>query len=134
MSTWTPSRRNLAEVLKDIQADFVLKVHSDVWMIEDLGDDDSWHVFTPYVLDDGDGLAITLKYKNKQWTLSDEAHTYLASFLDMGLPKYRKQVASISAQYNIQDDKGNLKLLVKDNQFGDALFTFTQALLAIANL
>jgi len=34
-----------------------------------------YRVFTPFVFDDGDNLAIVLKDEDGAWTLTDEGHT-----------------------------------------------------------
>ena len=36
-----------------------------------------FRVFTPFVFEDGDHIAIVLKQENGHWVLSDEAHTYM---------------------------------------------------------
>ena len=36
---------------------------------------DRYRVFTPFLFDDGDHLAIVLKRESSRWLLSDEGHT-----------------------------------------------------------
>ncbi|MCP4548421.1 MAG: DUF1828 domain-containing protein, partial [bacterium] len=38
---------------------------------------DRYRVFTPFLFEDGDHLAIVLKKEGPGWVLSDEAHTYM---------------------------------------------------------
>ena len=38
---------------------------------------DRYRVFTPFLLDDGDHLAIVLKQEDSRWVLSDEGHTFM---------------------------------------------------------
>ena len=36
-----------------------------------------FRVFTPFVFDDGDHLAVVLRKEDAKWALSDEGHTYM---------------------------------------------------------
>ena len=36
-----------------------------------------YRVFTPFLFDDGDHLAIVLSRRDEHWVLTDEAHTYM---------------------------------------------------------
>jgi Domain of unknown function DUF1828 len=40
-------------------------------------------VFTPFMLEDGDHLAIVLRKESEAWTLSDEGHTYMHPTYDL---------------------------------------------------
>ena len=38
---------------------------------------DRFRVFTPFLFEDGDHLAIVLRRENGRWILSDEGHTFM---------------------------------------------------------
>ena len=44
---------------------------------------DRYRVFTPFMFDDGDHLAIVLRKESGRWTLSDEGHTYMHLTYDL---------------------------------------------------
>ena len=45
-----------------------------------------FRVFTPFVFDDGDHLAVVLRKEDAGWALSDEGHTYMHLALDIDEP------------------------------------------------
>jgi len=42
-----------------------------------------FRVFTPFMFEDGDHLAIVLKREQEHWMLSDEGHTYMHLTYDL---------------------------------------------------
>ena len=62
-------------VIGDIQRDFREKVCESVSLRRE--GVDRYRVFTPFVFDDGDHLAIVLKREQNDWILSDEGHTLM---------------------------------------------------------
>ena len=42
-----------------------------------------YRVFTPFLFEDGDHLAIVLRKERVRWVLSDEAHTYMHLTYDL---------------------------------------------------
>ena len=63
------------ESLETIQQDFHRKVSQKIRLSGE--GIDRFRVFTPFLFDDGDHLAIVLKKDGPRWVLSDEAHTYM---------------------------------------------------------
>ena len=93
-------------------------------------------VFTPFCFDDGDHLTILLKQDGTRWFLSDEAHTYMRLSFDMDVQELlrgprRKIIAATLEKFQIEDRDGELLLDLSGRQYGDALDSFIQALLAI---
>ena len=71
--------------------------------------------------------------------LSDEAHTYMHLTYDIDegdLHRGTRQkiISNALSVFNIDDSDGELLLGVRDHQFGDALFSFVQALLKITDV
>lgn len=95
---------------------------------------DRFRVLTPFVLDDGDHLAIVLKKEGTRWVLSDEAHTYMhlsddieEKDLQRGIRE--KVISNALSAFGIEDREGELVLEVPEGRYGDTLCSFVQGLL-----
>ena len=123
-----------AMLIDRIERDFREKVSDDVRLIaEGAG---RYQVFTPFCFNDGDHLSIVLKQDGTRWYLSDEAHTYMRISFDIDVQELlrgprQKIIAKTLAEYGIEDRDGELLLEPSDEQYGDALNSFIQALLTI---
>lgn len=98
-----------------------------------------YRVFTPFTFDDGDGLSIVLKKDGGGWVLSDEANTYMRLTYDMDEQDFSRGqrqliIANALSMFQVEDRKGELVLAVPDAMYGDALFSFVQAILKIADV
>ena len=100
---------------------------------------DRFRVFTPFVFDDGDHLAIVLRKDDVGWVLSDEGHTYMHLARDLDEPDStdgtrRKIVSDVLTAFGIKDRGEELILRVRDHHYGDALYAFVQGLLRVAGV
>lgn len=100
---------------------------------------DRFRVFTPFLFEDGDHLAIVLKSENSHWVLTDEAHTFMHITYDMDekdLQRGTRQqiIAKALSMFRVQDRDGELALVVEDGRYGDALYSFVQALLKVSDV
>jgi hypothetical protein len=100
---------------------------------------DRFRVFTPFLFEDGDHLAIILKHTNSEWVLSDEGHTYMHLTYDLDekdLQRGTRQkiITNALSMFRIEDCDGELLLRVADAQFGDALYSFIQALMKVTDV
>lgn len=98
-----------------------------------------YRVFTPFLFEDGDHLAVVLRQDNGSWVLSDEGHTYMHLSYDLDerdLQSGTRQriISNALAAFRVEDRKGELVLPVPGNQYGDALYSFVQALLKISDV
>ncbi len=98
-----------------------------------------FRVFTPFQFDDGDHVAIVLKKEGARWVLSDEAHTYMHLTYDIDEQELRrgkrqKIISNALSSFRIEDRDGELVLNVPDERYGDALYSFVQALLKISDV
>ena len=98
-----------------------------------------YRVFTPFRFEDGDHLSVVLKRGMLGWFLSDEGHTYMRLTYDIDeadlLSGTRQQIISDAlAVYQVEDRNGELAIDIADNRYGDALFSFVQALLKITDV
>ena len=120
-----------------IERDFKVKVCEKVTIApEGL---DRRRVFTPFMFDDGDHLSIVLKKDGAGWILSDEGNTYMRLTCDIDEQSLRegKRHAIISnalSLFDVEDRDGELVIPVRDGLYGDALFSFVQAILKIADV
>lgn len=100
---------------------------------------DRFRVFTPFLFEDGDHLAIVLKRENSTWTLSDEGHTYMHLTYDLDEKDLQrgtrqKVISNALSMFRIEDREGELLLRIADEQFGDALYSFIQALMKVTDV
>jgi hypothetical protein len=122
---------------EDLERDFKRKVCEQVRLVpEGMG---RYRVFTPFKFEDGDHLAIVLKRLDDSWLLSDEGHTFMHVSYDLDerdLQRGTRQrilVNTLSA-FSVEDREGELELEIPDERFGDALYSFIQALLKVSDL
>ena len=120
-----------------IERDFQKKVSAQIRLhAEGLN---RFRVFTPFLFEDGDHLVIVLKRKGAQWVLSDEAHTFMRLTYDID-EQYllrgtrQKIISNALSTFGVEDRNGELTLSVPDGRYGDALYSFVQALLKIADV
>ncbi|MCY4254791.1 MAG: DUF1828 domain-containing protein [Gammaproteobacteria bacterium] len=100
---------------------------------------DRFRVLTPFQFDDGDHLVIVLRRNGARWVLSDEAHTYMhltyqMDEKDLHRGTRQKIISSVLSTFQIEDRDGELVLNVPNERYGDALYSFVQALLKISDV
>lgn len=100
---------------------------------------DRYRVFTPFHFDDGDCLSIVLKKDVSGWVLSDEGHTFLRLSYDieekdLARGTRQKVISNALSTFQVSDREGELVLPVRENQYGDALYSFIQAMLKISDI
>ena len=118
-----------------IERSFREEVSNDVRLVAEGAD--RYLVFTPFYFDDGDHLTILLKRDGTRWVLSDEAHTLMRLSFDIDYEELeqgssRKSIVATLADFQIEDRDGELILDLTGKQYGVALRSYVQALLAIA--
>lgn len=100
---------------------------------------DRYRVFTPFLFEDGDHLSIVLRRGNSMWLLSDEGHTYMHLTYDIDekdLQKGNRQkiITNALSVFKVEDRDGELILGIQEDRYGDALYSFAQALLKITDV
>jgi hypothetical protein len=100
---------------------------------------DRYRIFSPFLFEDGDHLAIVLKREQSGWILSDEGHTFMhltydIEEKDLQRGTRQKVITNTLALFQVEDREGELLLRVRDDQFGDALYSFIQALMKVADV
>jgi hypothetical protein len=120
-----------------IERDFREKVCAQIRLAaEGLG---RFRVFTPFRFEDGDHLAIVLKQENGSWVLTDEGHTYMHLTYDLDerdLQRGTRQkiIANALSAFSVEDREGELVLRIPEQRYGDALYSYVQALLKISDV
>jgi len=120
-----------------VEREFAGKIHEQVRLVP-LGGE-RYRVLTPFVLDDGDHLAIVLKREGDQWLLTDQGHTlmrlsYRLSDEDLNQPIARRIFQQSLETFGCENRDGELLLRVPDQNYDVALFPFVQMLLRIEDL
>ena len=123
--------------IKSIEQDFIDKVSAKVRVVPN--GTDRFRVFTPFRFDDGDHITVVLKKEQGGWVLSDEGHTYMHLTYDIDERKLfsgtRERIISNALDtFNVRDRFGELILRVQDDRFGDALYSFAQALVRMGDV
>lgn len=123
--------------IETIERDFHEKVSAKVRLKPE--GVERFRVFTPFLFDDGDHLAIVLKKEGARWVLSDEAHTYMHLTYDIDERDLhggtrQKIISNALSTFQIEDRDGELVLDVPDERYGDALYSFIQGLLKISDV
>lgn len=100
---------------------------------------DRYRVFTPFLFEDGDHLAVVLKRENGHWILSDEGHTYMHLTYDIDekdLQRGTRQkiITNALSAFGVEDRGGELLIKISENRYGDALYNYVQALLKISDI
>ena len=123
--------------IETIERDFHRKVPQKIRLAGD--GTDRFRVFTPFLFDDGDHLAIVLKKEGTRWVFSDEGHTCMHLVCDIDEKDLRrvtrqKIISNALSTFGIEDQEGELVLVVPEERYGDALYSFVQGLLKITNV
>jgi len=98
-----------------------------------------YRVVTPFMFGDGDHLVIAMKPEGGKWILSDEGHTFMhltysMDEKDLQRGTRQKIIANTLSAYGVSDRDGELILRVENGEYGDALYSFVQALLKITDV
>ena len=97
-----------------------------------------YRVFTPFAFDDGDNLAIVLKNEDGNWTLTDEGHTlmhltYSIDARELERGTRQRVIASVISRFGLENNHGELAIRIAGDRFGDALWSFIQALIKLSD-
>lgn len=89
-------------------------------------------VYTPFMFDDGDHYVVILRKHGDEWMLSDEGHTLMHlsySGLDLATGTRARIIEEAITANGVELLGGELSLRVPHDDFGNALFSFVQALI-----
>jgi len=123
--------------IKFIEKEFKKKV-SDQISIEAEGIN-RYRIFSPFLYNDGDHFSIVLKTTPKGWILTDEGNTYmhLSYYLDVNdldRGTREKIIRSTLSCFGVNEKDGALVSEIKDNDFGNAFYSYIQSLIKISDV
>lgn len=107
---------------------------------------DRYLVHVPFTFADGDHYVVLLKRDDGQpacaehadrWVLTDEGHTFM--HVSYEVPEFdrgtrRAIIDRVLAGLGIEDRQGELRLLIPEGRYGDALFSYLQAITRITDV
>jgi hypothetical protein len=122
-------------IIDTIEADFRQKIGDSVRLMNE--GVNRYRVFTPFLFEDGDHMAVVLRHEDNHWVLSDEGHTYMHLTYDLDekdLMRGNRQkiIGNALSIFSVEDRQGELCMPIPQEQYGDALFSFIQELLKIS--
>lgn len=93
----------------------------------------------PFTFTDGDHYVVILRQEGQKWILSDEGHTLMHLSYELREREYeagnrRKIIDEVLTSYQIENRDGELVLSIPQGRYGDALFTFVQAITRITDM
>ncbi|MBN2238417.1 MAG: DUF1828 domain-containing protein [Dehalococcoidales bacterium] len=96
-------------------------------------------VHVPFTFTDGDHYVVILRQEEQSWVLSDEGHTLMHLSYELRSMEFeqgnrRKILDEILGFYRIENRSGELVLVIPQERYGDALFTFVQAITRITDV
>ncbi len=121
-----------------VEKDFKKKVCDKIRIITE--GKERFRIFTPFMFEDGDHLAILMKISPKgKWVISDEGHTFMHLSYDIDVKDLEKGtrqkiVSSALSTFGIKDEEGELIAEVENESYGDALYSFIQGALRITDV
>lgn len=123
--------------IQGIEQNFKQKVCDRVRLVSE--GIERYRIFTPFMFEDGDHLAIVLKKENGHWVLSDEGHTYMHLTYDLDekdLQRGSRQkiITNALTAFEVRDHSGELQIEIPEDHYGNALYSFVQALLRISDV
>lgn len=98
-----------------------------------------YSVHVPFSFTDGDHYVIILRQEGKKWVLSDEGHTFMHLSYELRAMEFeegnrRKIIDEVLNSYQIENRGGELVLTIPPSRYGDALFTFVEAITRITDI
>ncbi len=96
-------------------------------------------VQVPFTFTDGDHYVVILRQEGQNWILSDEGHTLMHLSYELREREYeagnrQKIIDEVLTSYQIKNTDGELVLIIPPGRYGDALFTFVQAITRITDM
>jgi len=98
---------------------------------------DRYIVHTPFMFDDGDHFVVLLRKNGSGWFITDEGHTFMHlsySGTDISKGSRAKIVEESLATHRVENRNGELRITVPRADFGDALYSYLQALSMISTV
>lgn len=98
---------------------------------------DQFVVLQPFTFDDGDHFVVVLRKEGPNWLFTDEGHTLMhVQYDDIDITHGTRAsiLDSVLSSFSVQNRSGELQIVVPEGRFGDAFYSFVQALNKISDL
>ncbi|GAB4206413.1 MAG: hypothetical protein Fur0023_16280 [Bacteroidia bacterium] len=98
-----------------------------------------YQVFTPFTFDDGDNYVVILKIQNDNIIITDEGHTLMHLSYKLDINSFfkgnkNKILNSILNQFDLLLDDGEIKIISKIDNIGNAFYSFIQGIIKITDI
>lgn len=122
--------------LEDIEKEFKESAFGKISLIN--SGINRYVINVPFTFDDGDHYVVILRKNGVGWVLSDEGHTFMHLSYELRDKEYEegnrlKIIDEVLVSHQINNVDGELILNIPQNRYGDALFTFVQAITQISD-
>ena len=123
--------------IQTIEKEFKEKVSAKIRLQEE--GIERYRIFSPFMFDDGDHLSVVLKRDNGSWVLSDEGHTLMHLTYEIDEKQLQqgtrqKVITNALSTYSVSDRDGELLAKIINEDYGNALFSYIQALMKLTDL
>jgi hypothetical protein len=123
--------------LNHVEKEFKEKVCKEIRLMQE--GVDRYRVFTPFLFDDGDSLAIILKKVGTDWHLTDEGHTFMHLSYDIDIDSLDKGsrakiISTTLNAFSVQEKKGVIYSVLSEENMGNIFYNFVQALIKITDI
>lgn len=123
--------------LNHVEKEFKEKVCKEIRLLQE--GVDRYRVFTPFLFDDGDSLAIILKKVGTDWLLTDEGHTFMHLSYDIDIDSFDKGsrakiISTTLNAFSIQEMKGVIYAVLTEENMGNIFYNYVQALIKITDI
>jgi hypothetical protein len=123
--------------LNHVEKEFKEKVCKEIRLMQE--GVDRYRVFTPFLFDDGDSLAIILKKVGTDWFLTDEGHTFMHLSYDIDIDSLDKGsrakiISTTLSAFSIQEKKGVIYANLTEENMGNIFYNYVQSLIKITDI
>ena len=124
-------------ITDNIELSFREKITDEIRMIPE--GINRYRIFTPFTFDDGDAFTVVLRQESSGWLLTDEGHTYMHLSYDFDERDLQrgtrlKVIENTLSSFSVRDRDGELVMPIPEEKYGDALFSFLQAITKISDV
>lgn len=124
-------------MLESIESAFREKVCNEISLLKE--GNDRYIVLNPFYFSDGDHPLIVLQKRGQQWMLTDEGSTFMRLTYDIperDLESGTRQslISDMLSVYGMKSVSGVLQMNISNDDFGNALYSFVQAVIRISDV
>ena len=120
-----------------VEKEFKAKVCNEIRLLQE--GVDRYRVFTPFLFDDGDSLAIILKKIGTEWILTDEGHTFMHLSYDIDIDSLDKGtrakiISTTLNNFGIKEKSGSIFASLTEENMGNVFYNYVQAIIKITDV